>query len=153
MKRFVLWVNLCLVLLGLVACNTDRQPTEASKEGQNPAVRGTLWSERRHYREGEFVYLRFTLENLSNEEVVLESQDPSKSAVDIYFVDQDLLWSTSTASEQAMSRIVLPPSGTYIIEWTLPPLPRGGQFSFYGLWPSVNGEVRHYICYGITPCP
>ncbi|MBA3531222.1 MAG: hypothetical protein H0T73_04790 [Ardenticatenales bacterium] len=115
-------------------------------------MRATLWSEYDQYYRDEPVHVRFTLENLSDADVVVESDHPSKPAIDMYFIDTERRWSIGAGASQASNRLIIPPHGQHTIEWTLPPFPQADIYFLFGVWGSLNEEVRLSICYDFGRC-
>lgn len=146
------WFLILPLTFLLIGCDSGRSPISESREGvasTAPPLRATLWSAHGHYRENEPVELRFTLENLSDEEVVLESDN--EPVMDILFLDEGWHWSEGPGLGQDLTRLVLAPKAKHTITWHLPPLPADG-YHIFGVWQSRNGEVRLTFCHGQTLC-
>jgi hypothetical protein len=152
-QRFFLAALLAILLWGLLACGYNRErvsETHIVEVKPDLPLRATLWSERRQYVEGETVHLRFILENLSDQELVLEDAD--EPVVDIHVLDW-FRWSEEQGAEQDLSRLVLPPHERYEINWFLPPLQQGGYF-VNGTWVGRPRDLATIsFCYGPMACP
>ncbi|MBA3532805.1 MAG: hypothetical protein H0T73_12845 [Ardenticatenales bacterium] len=117
---------LCLLLCVLLsACDTGRGAV--SDTYTDGLVEGTIWSEHRIYRQEELLHARFTLKNITEKEVVLERADGP--VVDIFLSGgaEGGRWSEGAGASQDLSRLVLQPGESYLIEWTAPPLQQGNN--------------------------
>lgn len=106
LKKPAFWIGVGALLLLAAACAwgarsiyclQGRCPKTESREDKIAGVRVTLWSQRSRYREGETIHIRATIENISDQTIILKGIR-DEPAFDIQYEYGDLgsethLWS------------------------------------------------------------
>jgi len=125
MKKIMLSLLLaCLALLGLTACvDTSRQSQTVSD--YLPAVYTVeLWNEHWQYEFGKPVHLRATLTNISSDTLIFGNGSGNLPVLDIHIKtlngtgSEERIWSKDDM-DQVKYSVVLSPSQSYTITWTL----------------------------------
>jgi hypothetical protein len=102
---------------------------EELNDGQ---VTGTLIVSRGAYREGEIVEVSFSLENTSDETVVIEKK--SAVVVDLILSNGPVQIHWSDEAEPVY-QLILEPAETYLIQWEFSDLTTG-SYGIGGVWRS-----------------
>lgn len=120
-----------LVLPGLVACGVGRGPATVTRDDRQVEV--TLRINRQRYREGEPVQINFTLQNVTDEKVILERTNGPVVDLVIYSPDEELLWSEDAENGRVIREIQLERLEKFEISWLVDSLPRG-NYGVSGTW-------------------
>lgn len=133
------------VLIAVSSCNPLRGPVvETRDDGE---ILGTLTISSGKYREGELVEVSFTIENISDETVVLEREDGPVQDLLLSRVPVSRSWIDETGKIEAFRSLRLAPGEESTIEWTLNDLERD-RYGFVGRWWSRN--IREVIVVALT---
>jgi hypothetical protein len=152
-------------LVGIL-CHILNLPQSESVYDEFSGTKGTLWSNKSFYEEGEPIHIRFTLQNVSDEPVLLESED--RPVVDIYVVPRyDSMtkiysWPEANSDDAAAQhQLELQPGEKHTIEFTVadygkgPGIRPGGVVAYWQIpddtWQSVRLELWYARFERYTP--
>jgi len=122
-------------LIAVSSCNPLRGPVvDIRDDGQ---IRGTLEISRGQYRVGEVVEVWFTIENISNEVVVLQREDGPVQDLVLSSWPVERSWMEETGQIEAFRSLRLEPGEQSTIEWKLADLEEK-DYGFGGMWWSSN---------------
>ena len=138
------------VLIAVSSCNPLRGPVfDERDDGQ---IRGTLEISRGQYRVGEVVEVWFTIENISNEVVVLQREDGPVQDLTLSSWPVERSWIEETGQIDAFRSLRLEPGEESTIEWRLSDLEEK-DYGFVGMWWSRNRREAVVVvgaAYGAT---
>lgn len=141
---------LAAVLIAVSSCNPLRGPVvDTFDDGQ---IRGTIEISRGRYRVGEVVEVWFTIENISNEVVVLQREDGPVQDLTLSTAHVERSWIEETGQIEAFRSLRLEPGEEVTIEWNLSDLEEG-DYGFGGMWWSRNRRETFVVvgaAYGRT---
>lgn len=142
-------VSIFLIALFLIcACNPLRgSVVDERDDGEIP---GTLIVSRGKYNEGETVEVSFTIENISNEPVLLSRDDGLVQDLLLYSYPLERRWSDEVG--EALLELKLDPGESSTIEWEIEDL-EDGVYTLIGYWWSTDiREVNLVVIteYGAT---
>lgn len=142
-------VSIFIIALFLIcACNPLRGPVVDERD--DGEILGTLIVSRGRYKEGETVEVTFTIENISNEPILLSRDDSHIQDLIIFNFPAERRWSDEVG--EALLELKLDPGESSTIEWEIEDLD-DGVYTLIGYWWSTDiREVEVVVIteYGAT---
>ena len=137
-------------LVGIL-CHIVNLPQSKSVYDEFSGTKGTLWSNKSYYEEGEPIHIRFTVENTSDEPILLEKEEVPVVDIDIHTHPPSATrlyrWSEMNPDEAALlHQLELQPGEKYEIELTFtdygyPPGLVSASWRADDIWQSIQLEL------------
>lgn len=134
------------MLFLIYACNPLRGPVVDERD--DGKIMGTLIASRGKYNVGEMVEVTFTIENISNEPLILEREDAFVQDIILASILTERRWSDEVG--EGFQSLYLEPGESSTLEWEIENLDTNVH-TFVGYWWSANireVEVVVIIEYG-----
>ena len=133
----------------LVGCSSLRRPVVEEKD--DGEIRATLEISRGKFRVGEMVEIYFTLENISNDVLVLDRKDGPIRDLVISCSHLERHWSSEGLESQSSRYLILEPREASTIKWELSGL-ETSLYTLSGIWWSADTrEVAVVVIFEYGP--